>query len=545
MPPPRPNIPLFPSAAALVYTNERGDLTFSPTPVAVTVDLPGVKTVEGDDARVRVSLAVRVPAGEADRRVIRQTLMSGKSAVTPADVATALLPRLVSALGATALTAEQWTAVSPELVQRFNKAAATGAYVTGLELVGGDVAVTAEVPAYVLRQSEERRAKARQLEEHRRLESAERVGTVMRDLREKNIAFSDVLGQVGAEEGQSLLLSALGDRGTVAGRVWCVAGTALVELSVRSGRWDTVVRELPGDLGPLRSAFAGVGGVGVGELLVGARDGIWLVTPTTAFAYRDTAMTTEHGFSAVTRSGRVLWGTHRQRGLVWWDQAVPETPSGMIRPTVTSPGAEISPPRPPPLPGMMPASTILRTEVVATGAPALLGSFSAVLAWRDDGVLVAGASLERVSPDGTRTPLGVLTSRVLLLAEADGRVAAVCEDGVIRLFDALDLRPAGEVRIGEPLASAGVLPWSGGTRLLCATVSGAVVAAGVSDPVVVRYASAYRGMREVAGGPGVVVAVSPDRMRAVLWDAWEPRRPVAEVHVGAVVRGRVADVTVV
>jgi len=38
-------------------------LTFSPTPVAVTVDLPGVKTVEGDDARVRVSLAVRVPAG--------------------------------------------------------------------------------------------------------------------------------------------------------------------------------------------------------------------------------------------------------------------------------------------------------------------------------------------------------------------------------------------------------------------------------------------------------------------------------------------------
>jgi hypothetical protein len=522
-----------------VYTGPRGETVFTDSAVSIPVDLRDVKSLEGDEVRLRVWLSVRIPASDADRRVLRQTLLAGRAVLNPGDVAEALRPRLQAAAQSLGLSSEQWFPPPAASVEIMHRAAATATYVVGLELEPASLRLEAEVPAYQLRVSEQRRNQFRQSEEQRRLESAKRVADVLQDLREKNLPLSDVLAQLPPEEAQSLLLSTLGQSPVAPARVYCVAAQALVELVASESRsagarWETVVRQLPTDLGPLRSVFASSGAA---ELLIGARDGLMLVTPNATTLYRDQPLATEHGFSILARHGRYLFGAHRQRGLVWWDVDLPDQPVSALRPPVAT-APTISPPR---LPTAVSQATLSPTP----GGAAAPGQYSAMLPWNDDSLLVASSALELLRPDGSLTRLAALSSRTLLLAESDGRVAAVGEDGCVRLFDALDLRPAGEIRLGEPLVSAGLLPFSGGTRLLCAASGGAVISCGVSDPVVLRYSSAHRGLREVAGGPGLVAAVSPDRMRAILWDAWEPRRPATEVHIGAVVRGRIADLTVI
>lgn len=492
---------------------------------------------DGDEVRVRVGCEVRIVASEADRRVFRQAVMAGRRSVRTSDVEAVWGAKVREAASGEAMASEQWVRGAGDLTARVRKRLEALAYTSGMELFG-EVTLAVACPAWELRQAEVRRLKERDEAEARRLASARRAAELLAEARAGGVAASELLARAGADEGQSLLLAALGRDSAARATVWCVAGGALVSLTCGDGRWEPAVRELPGDLGPLRSVF--VTGSG---LLVGARDGVWLVTPDAAIAYREAAMAgVEHGFSAVCLAGEHLWGAHRQRGLVAWHLHRPEVTAVCVRPPVLKgpPPLPLTPPAPP---AVSVGVSMVRTQAGPVGAPALPGTWSALMPLPDGRVLAAGADLAAVSPDGAMTAVARLASRCVLLADVGGRAAAVCEDGSAGLFEIGALAQAGELRVGETVASAAVLAWSGGARLVCATPA-AVLAVGADDPVTVRYASAHRGLREVGAGCGVVAAVSADRMRVVIWDAWEPRRPAAEVHVGGLVRGRVADVAV-
>jgi hypothetical protein len=55
--------------------------------------------------------------------------------------------------------------------------------------------------------------------------------------------------------------------------------------------------------------------------------------------------------------------------------------------------------------------------------------------------------------------------------------------------------------------------------------------------------STISGWRDVAGYNGRIAAVTSDRQRVCLWNAWDVSKPFTEIHVAAIVRHRVAAVT--
>ena len=76
-----------------------------------------------------------------------------------------------------------------------------------------------------------------------------------------------------------------------------------------------------------------------------------------------------------------------------------------------------------------------------------------------------------------------------------------------------------------------------------ATDDGPVQCSGFDDPLVTQYLSVYRGLRAIAGSTTTVAALSPDRQRIVIWNAWDGREPAVELFIGALARHRVADIT--
>jgi hypothetical protein len=77
--------------------------------------------------------------------------------------------------------------------------------------------------------------------------------------------------------------------------------------------------------------------------------------------------------------------------------------------------------------------------------------------------------------------------------------------------------------------------------LLLATDEGPVCCVGVDDSLVTQYVSPHRALKALAATNGLVAGVTGDRQRIVLWHSWDGKRPVADVHVGAQTKHRVAD----
>ncbi|HEY8666312.1 MAG TPA: hypothetical protein VIL86_06590, partial [Tepidisphaeraceae bacterium] len=57
-----------------------------------------------------------------------------------------------------------------------------------------------------------------------------------------------------------------------------------------------------------------------------------------------------------------------------------------------------------------------------------------------------------------------------------------------------------------------------------------------------QYNSAYRSLRLVAGAADRVAAISSDRQRLIVWNAWDGSKPAAEFYLAGLARHRIADV---
>ena len=65
---------------------------------------------------------------------------------------------------------------------------------------------------------------------------------------------------------------------------------------------------------------------------------------------------------------------------------------------------------------------------------------------------------------------------------------------------------------------------------------------GADDSLVTQYSSPHRGLRAIEGAADLVAGISSDRQRLVVWNSWDGRKVLSEVHVGGVARHRAADI---
>jgi hypothetical protein len=85
------------------------------------------------------------------------------------------------------------------------------------------------------------------------------------------------------------------------------------------------------------------------------------------------------------------------------------------------------------------------------------------------------------------------------------------------------------------------LPWLSSSRLLLNRADGPIECIGLEDQLVTRFGSNQTGMRAVTASAGKVAAMSADRQRILLWNAWDGRATAREIYVAGLTRHRVAD----
>jgi len=137
-----------------------------------------------------------------------------------------------------------------------------------------------------------------------------------------------------------------------------------------------------------------------------------------------------------------------------------------------------------------------------------------------------------------------LRAEIIAVLPDATRAIVVCKDGTVHIRDRQTLEKISEEKRCGAVASAALLPWLGSTRLLLGTEEGPVLCIGLEDELVTQYVSPYSGMKALAAAADVIVGLSADRQRMVLWNTWNGRQTVADIFVTAVARHRAADVAV-
>ena len=288
--------------------------------------------------------------------------------------------------------------------------------------------------------------------------------------------------------------------------LWAVAGPYLVRTDVSVDNPAPQLIELPTRAGPLRSVRCEDG-----RLLIGAQRGVLSVDPAhppSAEAYLYPGLTSEHGFTAATLAGGSLRAVHRDGGVVSWAVGSPAAPASVV-------------------------------------SPAQLGGNPLHPVRRPDGTcaFAVGSRVLKLDAAGHVTPVTTAPAAVVAVLAAADHLVVVSEDGTVTLLDAASLDKLGDTRpAGDRVCGAALLPWFNTYRLLLVAADGPVACVGMEDQLSTAFAGGPVGVRAVAASAARVAALPADRQRVVVWNAWDGRRPAAELHVAAVARHRVADV---
>jgi hypothetical protein len=287
-------------------------------------------------------------------------------------------------------------------------------------------------------------------------------------------------------------------------KLWCIAGNSLVEITGGDSPTPRVI-PIPQTLGPLRSIRRGPSE----DLLLGCRRGILRFRPDSGeapTAYEDSKLDSQLGYNAALIAGERLWATHGEVGLVYWDLAAPNQANCVDGPRSSR--------------------NLHRLD-------------------EDHLIFTSGRELWTVNYTGEARPTSAASQAsadVLAILVQKNRLLVICEDGVVGLWNPIDLKRQEEQRRAGRIIAAGALPWLGDARILLAGEVGPISCIGVNDEVVTQYASPHVGPRILAGSPTLVAAVSADRQRLILWNAWDGRHPIAELHVANLTKHRISDI---
>ncbi|MGD0464373.1 MAG: hypothetical protein ABSB74_17965 [Tepidisphaeraceae bacterium] len=482
-------------------------------------ELNELVTADGHTARAVFTGTVRALPEANELKMLEEALLSGGSVASGADVVKHFAGAISMAARKYASQREAQALVGEEgrreMVVAVVEAARAVAFACGVEVIP-PVQVDLDCPTLKRQQIE---AMQRQAEQRR---AADQVDHLRRSAELFNQFEAIRASTPGLSPGQVLSRMNLADQADVfrailaasaltagGATLWAVAGPHLVRIDGdESPRAELIA--VPGDLGPLRS----VRGDGCGGLLLGCRTGVLRVNPESpneARRYHDPGVTSQLGFnSAIVRDGRI-WAAHGEAGLVCWDENEPENPRKSVRPASG------------PIAGFAPRNLLL------AGSNRLIFS--------------SGPRMFVIGEDGSLTPMGeAADADVIAIISRSGWIITAHDDGKVCSWSADDLKLDSRQHRAGRVGAAGALPWLGDARILLATEEGPLICVGMDDELITQYASAYRGMRMVAGAADMVAGVSADRQRVVLWHTWDGRKPFADLHVYGPAKHRVADV---
>jgi hypothetical protein len=221
-----------------------------------------------------------------------------------------------------------------------------------------------------------------------------------------------------------------------------------------------------------------------------------------AVLYVDSSVGSQSGFNAAAISNGRLWATHAEVGVTCWE--------------LDRPGAPVSHAQISPGPGRN-LSVLESGKVILSAGSRIADESGKVLGLGREGEIIALLALSK-------------------------RVVAVGADGGVSVLNAENFEVVGEQHRARRLSAAAALPWLGEWRLLLAEESGGILCVGLEDEVCTQYSSSHVGCRMVAGSAARVAAVSADRMRVVIWNAWDGRQPAGEIHLGSLAGHRIADI---
>jgi hypothetical protein len=505
-----------------------GKIQIRPSGMRLRWELNELVTADGHSAQGIFTGTIRAMPEANELKMLEEALLSGGPSASGSDVVRHFAGAISMAARKYARQLEAESLIGDEgrrgMLVAVVEAARAVAFACGVEIIP-PVQVDLDCPTLkreqieaMERQAVQRRA-ADQIDHLRR--SAELFGQ-FEAIRAASPGLSpgQVLSRMSAADQadvfRAILVSSAQARSTGSrqaaerAKPWAVAGTYLVRIDGdESPRAELIA--VPGDLGPLRS----VRGDGCDELLLGCRTGVLRVNPESpgdARQYRDPGLTSQMGFNSAVMRDERIWAAHGEAGLVCWDENDSEKPRQAVRST----------------PGSMANFSPRNLTVAGSGRL----------------VFSSGRQLFVISEDGLPAPMGeAMDADVIAIISRLGWIITAHDNGEICCWSEDDLKLQGRQRRAGRVSAAAVLPWLGDARLLLATEDGPVVCVGMDDELITQYASAYRGMRMVAGTADRVVAVSADRQHLILWHAWDGRKPSADLHIYGQAKHRIADIS--
>jgi hypothetical protein len=411
------------------------------------------------------------------------------------------------------------TETRPRWIKTLHQAASETAFMCGLEVLAPfDAQVTS--PTLQQERLEQMQRSAAERRSTDRLTHLARAADLLKQWEKlqadvPSITPGKLLQQLNPSDRGTMLdtlLMAGGQTQTTPPNLWAVSGAHLIQLDLKSNSFqnDTQLQSqpqlfpLPTTAGPLRSIRASSG-----KLLIGARSGVIIADPTkptsAATVYHHPTLTGEHGFTSVTLVDNQIWACHRQGGLVGWQLDKPQAPLAVFSP------AQL---------GGEPKNLI---------SPTLYS---------------VGAKLFRLP----QTPIELQPdspsiSPIVALLPLPNQILVVSQNGSIITLDPQSLQPLAICHTPGPVSSAALLPWLGSFRLLLNLTDGPINCVGLEDQLVTSFTAAHPGPKAAAASPAHVAAMSSDRQRLLLWNAWDGRKPLAEIPLATLTRHRIADLT--
>ncbi len=490
-----------------------------PSPMRVSWVMSDLVSSDLHKLTARFACSLEVVNNNVDRKMFAEVMLADRDAVTSEDLRSHYGGAIRSAAMEIAKThrADEWLAekYSGEMIDALSKSIERVAFACGMRALAPFQlelsSPTLEQQRLEQIQREQTRQRALGQVEH--LKHAGELLKHFQELRREapDLNAGQVLSQIAPSDRGSMLETLLMASAESSESCGCVlvAGTSLLRIELDDDQPRTRRIELPTELGPLRS----VRKTTIEDepmLLVGARSGVLLASeqsPDQAKQFADASVQSQLGFNAAIVLRNRILATHSEAGVVAWQRHYS--------------GTEV------PLPA----------RLFAQGARNLVAIDSDVAAFS------SGNQLGIVRGDRIETHEAQSSAEIVALVRADAaRLLVVHADGLVAIYDYLQDRFVDREARGGKIVAAAALPWLGSSRLLLATETGSIDCVGVDDQLVTRYLSNRGAMRMIAASPRLVAGVTPDRQRLVMWNSWDGRKPVAEVHVTGLTHHRVADV---
>jgi hypothetical protein len=492
-----------------------GSIEVRPAGMRLAWELDAFTTLDGHSVRGSFACIVRILSQPNELKMLEEALLGSRPSVTLNDTIRYFTPSLLSAARkhAAATNAEQLlsSAGNQELLHALMESGKAVAFGCGMEILQ-PAQIDLDCPSLDRQRLETLERKFAEKRTEDQVDHLRRSAELFKQFESiraaaPELAPGEVLARIGVGDQPELLRSLLQASASSARKatLYAVAGSMLIKIQMEG---STQLIPLNAELGPARSVRPGP----AGALLVGCRDGVLRISaddPNTPIVYRSPTQS-QLGFNSACIVGDKLWAAHSEAGLMSWD--------------LNSPG-EAHALDPSAFPGKRASSRNLTAQgngKIAFCSGSLLISLSN-----------EGKPLLRTDPSD---------SEIVAAIPQANRLITIHEDGMLCARDLETFGTICQQRRQGPITAAAALPWLGDVRLLLASENGPISCLGLDDEMVSQYASVYSGFRIVAGAAHAVAAVTADRQRLVVWNSYDGRKPVADVHLYAAARHRVADI---